>query len=103
MEDKQLAMVEVLEQTAVARKPRETLVEFYVLVHNQETGAPFYVQWVTYAPKAKALTALCRGVGMKCGYNYTFKGKRMSSKPQVGLAFTVISKAAKAAGIDVKL
>jgi hypothetical protein len=99
----QIAMTEVLEQTAVAQKPKETLVEFYVQVHNQETGTPFYVQWVTYVSKAKFLTSLCRGVGMKCGYNYNFKGKRMSSKPQVGLAFTVINKVAKAAGVEVKL
>ena len=93
--EEQMVMTEVLAETAVAKAKKETLVEFYVYLRNEQTGVPFSVNWVTYASKAKALAAACRLVGMRCGYNYDFAGKKMSTPAQRTMAFTVIAKATK--------
>ena len=94
----QLKMTEVLEQTKVAPAKSKTLVEFYVQLTNRETGTPFYVQWITYAWKARAMTTVLRPLGMKCGYHYDFAGREMSTTEQVKMAYTVINRTVVAAG-----
>jgi len=79
-----------LEENVVGKAVNKTLVKFYIYLVGED-GTQSIIKFVCYEKLGKLLTAVARVLGYRCGYNYTFRGEKMSSPAQKNLVFARIT------------
>ena len=103
----------VVEEVVVEEEPtapKKPLCKLYIYVVKPEAVGTdtegdaenqFPLSIIMYLWKAKVLVAALRAAGVKCGYNMSWKGAKIATKPQRSMAFADMRRRLAKVGLNM--